>query len=83
MAYRLIFRFDRADYLESVRADIDREVKITLQQKLDQKSIKASRIYAPSRNSIKVIFLSEDELNPAMVRSNSSSCSGGGGRHSS
>ena len=38
MAYRLIFRFERADYSESARADTDREIKITVQQKLDQKT---------------------------------------------
>ena len=66
MAYRLIFRFERADYSESARADIDREIKVTVQQKLDQKNIKASRIFAPGRNSIKVIFLSEVELNKVL-----------------
>ena len=66
MAYRLVFRFERGDYSEAVRADTDREIKTILQQKFDQKRIKVSRIYAPSRNSIKVIFLSEDELNKVM-----------------
>ena len=66
MAYRLIFQFKRADYSESARADIDREIKVTVQQKLDQKNIKASRIFAPGRNTIKVIFLSEVELNKVL-----------------
>ena len=58
MAFRLVFRFERADYSESAsaRVDTDREIKVIVQQKLDQKNIKTSRIYAPSRNSIKVIF---------------------------
>ena len=66
MAYRIIFRFERSDYSEAARADIDREVKVALQQKLDQKSIKASRIFPPGRNSIKVLFLSETELNKVL-----------------
>ena len=66
MAFRLAFRFERNDYSESARANIDREIKVTVQQKLDQKGIKASRIYEPGRNSIKVIFLSEVELNKVL-----------------
>ena len=66
MAYRLVFRFERASYSEAVRADTDREIKTTLQKKFDQKSIKASRIYAPGRNSVKVIFQSENELNKVL-----------------
>ena len=66
MAFKLIFRFERVDYSESARADTDREIKITVQQKLDQKNIKASRIFAPGRNTIKVIFLSEVELNKVL-----------------
>ena len=37
MAFGIIFRFERSDYSEAARADIDREVKVALQQKLDQK----------------------------------------------
>ena len=66
MAFKLIFRFERADYSESARAEIDREVKVMVQQKLDEKSIKASRIFPPGRNSVKVMFLSENELNKVL-----------------
>ena len=66
MALRVNFRFIRYDYSEAARAEIDREVKVTVQQKLDQKNIKASRIFAPGRNSIKVLFLSENELNKVL-----------------
>ena len=66
MSFRLIFRFGRSDYSEAARADIDRDVKVTLQKKLDEKNIKASRIFSPGRNSIKVLFLSERELNKVL-----------------
>ena len=66
MTFKLTFRFERADYSESARADIDREVKVMVQKKLDEKSIKASRIFPPGRNSVKVMFLSEKELNKVL-----------------
>ena len=66
MTFKLTFRFERADYSESARADIDREVKVMVQKKLDEKSIKASRIFPPGRNSVKVMFSSENELNEVL-----------------
>ena len=63
MALKIIFRFERVDYSETARADIDRGIKVAVQKKLDEKNIKASRIFPPGRNSVKVIFLSETELN--------------------
>ena len=66
MAFKIIFRFERVDYSETARADIDRGIKVAVQKKLDEKNIKSSRIFPPGRNSVKVIFLSETELNKVL-----------------
>ena len=66
MAYKLAFRFTRADYSEAAKADTDRVIRTTLQEKLDTKHIQTSRIYMPSRNTVKVIFHSETELNKVL-----------------
>ena len=66
MAYKLAFRFTRQDYSESAKADTDRVIRTTLQEKLDNKGIKTNRIYTPSRNTVKVIFYSETELNKVL-----------------
>ena len=63
MTFKLTFRFTRADYSTEAKTDIDRVIKMTLQEKLDDKNIKFSRIYTPNRNTVKVIFFSDEELN--------------------
>jgi len=66
MSYRIAFRFERDNYSAEVRKDSDRLIRQTLHEKLDRKGIQSSRIYTPSRNTIKVIFQSEKELNKVL-----------------
>ena len=63
MTFKLTFRFTRDDYSTEAKKDIDRVIKVTLQEKLEDKNIKISRIYTPSRNTVKVVFYSDEELN--------------------
>ena len=63
MTFNLTFRFTRDDYSAEAKTDIDRVIKMTLQEKLDDKNIKFSRIYTPNRNTVKVVFLSDEDLN--------------------
>ena len=66
MALKLSFRFVREDYSENNRTRGDRQIKLTLQEILNAKSISVGRIYAPSRNSIKALFMSEFDLNKVL-----------------
>ena len=49
-----------------MRIKHDEEIKLELQKILEDKSILADRIYVPSRNSIKVVFYTEGELNKVL-----------------
>ena len=66
MALKLSFRLVREDYSENSRTRGDTQIKLKLQQILNAKDISVGRIYAPSRNSVKVLFMSEFELNKVL-----------------
>ena len=66
MAYKLNFKFVRNNYNLEFRAGGDERVKTTLQTLLARKNISTSRLYNPTRNSLKVIFPSEVELNKVL-----------------
>ena len=65
--YKLAFRFDRDDYTAKDRISYNETIKMGLQGIFDRKYIIADRIYTPSRNSIKAVFLSEEELNKVLI----------------
>ena len=44
----------------------DVEIKTTLQRLIDEERIINTRIYPPSRNTVKVLFDSEEKLNKAL-----------------
>ena len=66
MALKLSFRFERQEYSMETRASGNMNIRTTLAQTLDGKEIIVSRIFAPSRNSVKAIFPSETELNKVL-----------------
>ena len=62
-AFKLSFRIHRYDF-DPDNMTLNKEpFKTELQELLSGNHISTLRIYAPSRNSIKVLFNSEDELN--------------------
>ena len=62
-AFKLSFRIHRYDY-DPDNMTLNKEpFRIELQELLSINHISTIRIYAPSRNSIKVLFHSEEELN--------------------
>ena len=63
MTFNLTFKFTRDDYSAEAKTDIDSVIKMMLQEKLDDKNIKFSRMYTPNRNTVKVVFLSDEDLN--------------------
>ena len=67
-AYKLSMRFPRDDYNlpRAARAEEDEEIKATIMDLLGKKKIQIARMYAPSRNSVKVIFDNEVELNKVL-----------------
>ena len=65
--YKIAFRFNRDTY----GAEVDwiaanKEITCQVLHLLDQTKIVSTRIYAPSRNSVKVIFPSETQLNKVL-----------------
>ena len=68
MAYKLSFQFKRQDYSEigQRREATDSEIKTILLGFIDKENITNTRIYPPSRNTIKVLFDSEEKLNKAL-----------------
>ena len=66
-AYKIAFRFNRDTYGDEVNwIAADHEIMRQIQHLLDQKQIKPNRIYELGRNSIKVIFPSEIQLNKVL-----------------
>ena len=65
--FKLAFKIHRYPY-DSTDGMLDREpLRLELQDLLDEKHIPKLRIYAPTRNSIKVLFYNEDDLNKVLI----------------
>ena len=67
MAFKVNFRFARENYSTEIMQQNNSTIKTILLGKLDEKQILYTRIYAPSRNSIKVLFPSDDEVNKVLA----------------
>ena len=63
MAYKLSFRFEREDHTFDRTSENNDTIRTLLYSKLDEKEIVPLRMYTPSRNSIKVLFKSDEEVN--------------------
>ena len=59
----MTFGFRRNDYSEEAKVSIDKEIEMELEGKLKGKGINNYRIYRPNRNTVKVVFISEADLN--------------------
>ena len=66
MSYKLVFRFDREDYSPEGRTRSNEEIRSWLHERFSKKEIIAERMFVPSRNSIKVIFQTEEEANKVL-----------------
>ena len=62
MTYKLAFRFNRSTYVEGIMEKYNPQITRRLATLLDHKIITYSHIYEPSRNSIKVVFPNENEI---------------------
>ena len=65
-AYKVTFRFARDEYGGIDTVEANENIAQTLRRLLDAKGITTLRQFSPSRNSVKVIFPSESELNRAL-----------------
>ena len=63
---RINFKFSRHSYAPERKADGDEQVKSTIQTLMTRFEISTTRMYTPTRNSIKVIFPSEQEMNKVL-----------------
>ena len=66
MALKLIFKFCRDDYTLSSKQENDDQIKQNLNHILSDKGITFSHMYRPSRNSVKVIFPTDSEIDKVM-----------------
>ena len=62
MALKLIFKFERDNYSPNVMNNDENVIKQKLNRLLDGMGIVASHMYKPARNSVKVIFPTEKEI---------------------
>ena len=70
MAFKISFRFNRDNYnTDHMQNENDRIKQLTFRL-LDEKNIVSSRIYRPSRNSVKVMFPTDDNVNKVMKNAN-------------
>ena len=71
MAYKLIFKFDRNSYTGSPSPN-ERKQQIfnDIMKKTNDLKIECTRYYTPSRDSLKVLFHSEKELNKVLKKKN-------------
>ena len=67
MFYNIAFRFIRTNYSPTTMQEQNPEIKRRLRSILDQLTINYSHMYNPARNSIKVIFSSDSEINSVMT----------------
>ena len=75
-AKKLAFRFQRNSYSDETWITTNTQVKLEIQQLFGRQEIKKLRIYSPSRNSIKVIFPTDTELNKVFEHKNEFSLAG-------
>ena len=62
MSFKLAFRFNRLNYSPDAMRAGDEEIKTKLKVILDAGTINFNHMYAPARNSIKLIFPNEAEI---------------------
>ena len=62
MALKLIFKFERDNYSPEAMNNSNESIKQNLNRILDNNSITISHMYKPARNSVKVIFPTEKEI---------------------
>ena len=62
MSFKLAFRFKRNNYSPEAMREGDEEIKRNLKIILDTRTVNFNHMYPPARNSIKVIFPSESEI---------------------
>ena len=65
MAYKISFKFDRSIY-NGTEEQADEQIKNKIQKKLNELKLNYSRQYKPSRDSITILFPSEDMLNKVL-----------------
>ena len=66
MALKLIFKFQREDYTQGSMHENNARIKSNLNNILQDKGITTSHFYTPARNSIKVIFPTEADIDKVM-----------------
>jgi len=66
MHFVIAFRFIRTQYSPTIMQEQNPEIKRRLSSILDQLIINYTHMYNPARNSLKVIFSSESEINSVM-----------------
>ena len=69
MAFKISFRFNRDNYNTDAILNENESINQLIFSLLDEKGIKSSRIYRPSRNSIKIMFPTDEEVNKVMKNS--------------
>ena len=62
MALKLNFKFQRDEYTYNTKQENDEKIKTDLQRILNDNEITATHMYKPSKNSIKVIFPTDKEV---------------------
>ena len=67
MALKLIFKFRRDEYTNRTRQENDENIKLNLQQILNEMAITATHMYKPSMDSIKVIFPTDSEIDKVIA----------------
>ena len=70
MRLKISFRFYRDNYNTDVVQNENESIRQLIFRLLDDKGIASSRIYRPSRNSIKIIFPTDEEVNKVMKNAN-------------
>merc|ERR1711874_604758 len=71
MAYKLIFKFDRNRYTGSPSPkESNQQIFNDIMKKTNDLRIECTRYYTPRRDSLKVLFPSEKELNKALKKKN-------------
>ena len=68
MALKLIFRYNRANYDRGTEYEKDNKIKQNLKNVLDSMGITSSHMYTPSRQSVKVIFPTEADIDKVMEK---------------
>ena len=61
--FRVIFKFERKDYSDELRLRMNESIMHKIKTTLAQKNIQYTTLLSPTRNSLKAIFPSEQEVN--------------------